>query len=414
MNKTLRIKPILLFIVALALAGCASQIQSVPPLVYEVENTAEGLAAPPLPTADQAPSVATLPDPFEWSDGSGRVERFADWSRRRGEIIAELEHYELGSKPPRPETLTASWNPADSTLTVTMTQGGDTLRLASKVVMPQGAGPHPIIIGVNFPTGSLPPALFDDFIKIPFMHNQVSMHSAKDTTNPVYRMFPSLVTSGNYAAWSWGFSRLIDGLELVAAEMGADVRRIAVTGCSYAGKMALFAGALDERIALTIVQESGGGGINSWRVSETLGNVEKISNTNYDWFLPSLRDNFDGRADHLPYDHHELIALIAPRPVLILGNPDYGWLADESGYVSTMAALEVWRAMGIPERVGFDFSPEHPHCFVTQSQQEAITAFVDRFLRDHEEVATEIIRTAPLFGEVDYVRWMPWAGHNLN
>ncbi|MDR0907435.1 MAG: hypothetical protein LBM63_02320 [Rikenellaceae bacterium] len=406
-------KIFLLPLAAVVLAGCASGGSGELPLVYEVENRAEGLPVPPLPTADQAPSVATLPDPFEWSDGSGRVEKLADWTRRRGEIIAEIEHYELGAKPPRPETLTATWSPADSTLTVTMTQGGDTLRLSSKVVMPQGAGPHPVIIGVNLPTGSLPPALFDDFIQIPFVHNQVSMHSAKDTSNPVYRMFPSLATSGNYAAWSWGISRLVDGLELVAAEMGADVRRVAVTGCSYAGKMALFAGALDERIALTIVQESGGGGINSWRVSETLGNVEKISNTNYDWFLPSLRDNFDGRADRLPYDHHELIALIAPRPVLILGNPDYGWLADQSGYVSTMAALEVWRAMGVPERIGFDFSPEHPHCLVTDSQQEAITAFIDRFFRGVEDVDTAAIRTAPLFGEVDYATWMPWAGATL-
>jgi hypothetical protein len=406
-------KKTLLSLAILALAGCAEPWPAELPLVYEVENTAEGLPSPPFPTADEAPSITTLPDPFEWSDGSGRVKKFSDWTRRRGEIIAELEHYELGAKPPRPETLAASWNTADSTLTVTMTQGVDTLVLSSKVVMPQGAGPHPVIMGVNFPTGSLPPALFDDFIKIPFVHNQVSMHSAKDTSNPVYRMFPSLLTSGNYAAWSWGFSRLIDGLELVAAEMGADVRRIAVSGCSYAGKMALFAGALDERIALTIVQESGGGGINSWRVSETLGNVEKISNTNYDWFLPSLRNNFDGHADRLPYDHHELIALIAPRPVLILGNPDYSWLADESGYVSTMAALEVWTAMGVPERIGFDFTPGHPHCMTTESQQAAITAFIDRFFRGHEEVPTETIRTAPLFGEVDYFQWIPWTGHTL-
>jgi hypothetical protein len=393
----------------LLLAGCASAPFEVP-LVYDVENTAAGMALPPLPTADEAPSVPTLPDPFEWADGSGRVSNFSEWSRRRGEIKAELEHYELGVKPPRPENLTAAWSAADSTLTVTMIAGADTVVLRSKVVMPRGAGPHPVIIGVNRPTGSLPAALFDDFIRIPFIHNQVSLHSGpRDPQKSVYRMLPQLLTSGNYIAWSWGISRLIDGLGIVAAEMGADVRRIALSGCSYAGKMALFGGAFDERVALTIVHESGGGGINSWRVSDTMGNVEKIANTNYDWFLPSLRDNFNGRADRLPYDHHELIAMIAPRPVLILGNPDYEWMCDRSGYIATMAALEVWTAMGVADRLGFDFTAGHPHCQVNDSQSQAVTAFVDRFLRGRLEVDTAI-RTAPLFGEVDYRVWAPWGG----
>jgi hypothetical protein len=54
------------------------------------------------------------------------------------------------------------------------------------------------------------------------------------------------------------------------------LKHIAVTGCSFASKMALFAGAFDERIVLTIAQESGGGGYPVWRVSETLGNVETL------------------------------------------------------------------------------------------------------------------------------------------
>lgn len=59
---------------------------------------------------------------------------------------------------------------------------------------------------------------------------------------------------------------------------------MAVSGCSFAGKMALFAGAFDERIALTIAQEPGGGGVDAWRVSETLGNVETLGRTSYAWF----------------------------------------------------------------------------------------------------------------------------------
>ena len=66
-------------------------------------------------------------------------------------------------------------------------------------------------------------------------------------------------------AWAWGVSRIIDALEKTP-EANIDPSRIAVTGCSRNGKGALLAGALDERIVLTIPQESGAGGSASWRV----------------------------------------------------------------------------------------------------------------------------------------------------
>ena len=61
-----------------------------------------------------------------------------------------------------------------------------------------------------------------------------------------------------------------------------DTTHSAVTGCSYAGKMAMWGGALDERIALSIAQENGGGGAPSWRVSHEVqvqGSVEQINDT---------------------------------------------------------------------------------------------------------------------------------------
>ncbi|HSI77476.1 MAG TPA: hypothetical protein VK957_16365 [Lunatimonas sp.] len=63
---------------------------------------------------------------------------------------------------------------------------------------------------------------------------------------------------------------------MVNSDLPIDLKHLAVTGCSFAGKMALFAGAFDERIALTIVQEFGAA---AWRVSETLGNVETLAKT---------------------------------------------------------------------------------------------------------------------------------------
>jgi hypothetical protein len=82
----------------------------------------------------------------------------------------------------------------------------------------------------------------------------------------------------------------------------------------------------------------------------------------------------------LPHDHHELIAMIAPRAVIALGNRDYEWLGDESGWKAMNAAIEVWKAMGIEDHIGFDFTTGHGHCQAPATQQESVAAFVDKFL----------------------------------
>lgn len=166
--------------------------------------------------------------------------------------------------------------------------------------------------------------------------------------------------------------------------------------------MALFAGALDERIALTIAQESGGGGAAAWRVSETLGNVETLGKTSDAWFIKEMF-KFANSVEKLPYDHHELMAMVAPRALLVLGNPDYEWLADESGYVSCRAAHEVWKTFGIADRFGFSIIGGHPHCQLPRSQRPEIEAFVDRFLLGKQNVKTSI--TKHPFEKVEHELW---------
>ncbi len=195
---------------------------------------------------------------------------------------------------------------------------------------------------------------------------------------------------------------------MVSSQINIDLAHIGVTGCSRYGKLALFGGAFDERIALTIAQEPGGGGAAAWRVSETLGNVEKIDNTDYSWFLLAMRDNFKGRVERLPYDHHELVAMIAPRAVLVLGNSTIDWLADPSGYVSCMAAREVWKKFGVEDRIGWDFTGGHDHCAAPVSQIDAADKFIKRFLYSDNTVNTDIL-TSP-YQDVNYQFWIKdWA-----
>ena len=169
-----------------------------------------------------------------------------------------------------------------------------------------------------------------------------------------------------------------------------------------------FAGAFDERIALTIAQESGGGGAAAWRVSETLGKVETLGVTSHVWFMESMFQFAGKNVSKLPYDHHELMAMIAPRALLCLGNPDYVWLADESGYVSCRAASEVWKTFGIPDRFGFSIVWGHMHCNLPKSEYPEVEAFVDKFLPGNKNANTNV--TTNPYEQVDYIRWFNWWG----
>ena len=238
------------------------------PLSYSVENTGKNCKIPELLEPKYLKKINNLPNPFEWTDASGKVTSLEEWKCRRAEIKAEIEKYEIGVKP---ETATVKASYINGILKIEVTDNGQTILMDSSLKLPTGNGPFPIIIGMNSPTGSLDSSLFSDFIQVPFFHDQVakySMNGIKDTSANFYKIYPNLRDNGDYSAWAWGVSRLIDGLEQIKDSINADLSRIVVTGCSYAGKMALFSGAFDERITLTIAQESGGGGINSWRVAD--------------------------------------------------------------------------------------------------------------------------------------------------
>lgn len=379
------------------------------PLVYNVENTSDGFPAIELPTLEQAVEIQTLPDPFAWADGSGRSTKFKDWKRRRSEIIQQMQHYELGPKPMVSKDSLEAWMDSD-TLVVIVHEKGQTLTLRASIKYPEGEGPFPAIIGVGFPTGSLPREIFEErnIAGIAFNFTQVMSHTQKRGEEPINKLYPEHVAMGAYSAWPWGVSRLIDGLEIVGEASRIDLSHIGITGCSFAGKMALYAGAFDERIALTITQEPGGGGMNSWRVSETLGNVETLGRTNRSWFLESMFQYAEKNVSRLPMDHHELAALIAPRALLVLGNPDYEWLAEESNYVSCQAARKVWEAFGIEDRMGFSIVADHMHCMLPESQYPEVEAFVDKFLLGKQEIDTHVTK-AEMFKDVDYQKWMPWA-----
>jgi dienelactone hydrolase len=395
-----------LWLSATALLMAQTSSQDIP-LVYDHESPRVALPPVEWPAFAELPRVCTLPDPFAFQDASrSRSTAFADWEVHRAEIIRQLEHYEIGEKPKVDRSQVRARLLGD-TLCVTVKAGGESLTLHALVKYPaMQRDVYPAVIGMGWPSGSLPPQLFEErgVVQIAFNFPEVMSHTQKRGEEPINRLYPDRAEMGAYAAWPWGVSRLIDGLEQLRDELHIDTRHLCVTGCSFAGKMALFAGALDERIALTIAQEPGGGGANAWRVSETLGEVERIHNTNYAWFKESMRQFGEQEVDRLPIDHHQLVALVAPRALLVLGNTDYAWLADESGYVSCRAARRVWEAFGVEDRMGYSIEGGHPHCMLPESQWPEVSAFIDRFLLD--QPADTYITRAPMFESVDWEKWL--------
>lgn len=357
-------------------------------------------------TAAELGQTNNLPDPFLMHDGT-RITTKAQWTCRRNEIKKDIERFEIGTKP-EPPTVDASL--ANGQLNVVVTTAAGSITLTSAVTDQAGGdAPKCVAIGMNGNS-----SLIGGCVQVPFMHNQVVNYNQNGQINlndPFYTVYPELRGQvANYAAWSWGISRIIDGLDQVKAELNIDMSKIGVHGCSYAGKMALFGGAFDERVALTVAQESGGGGINSWRLSQdfvdrTAMQIEKIDNTNYSWFLQSMRSL---NPNSLPHDHHELIAMIAPRAVVALGNRDYVWLGDESGYKSSLAAKEVWKSLGVEANIGLDFTTGHPHCTAAQSQVNTVNTFVNKFLKN-QDVDTNINIAPPANGfQLDHTQDIDW------
>jgi hypothetical protein len=392
------------------------------PLVYDKENTGADVKKPSLPAFSELPSIEYLPDPFLKADGT-RMTTKSEWRIRRAEIKALLENYDVGEKPPKPSLVKATLE--GNRMTVTVGEGTNTIVLTALINRPPDAPdkPIPAIIGINSPTGSLPGGLFSSrgIATITFRANDVAPTGFSgvnyDSGNFV-KLYPQ-GTAGYMIRWAWGISRLIDGLEQLP-EAKIDVKRLAVSGCSFQGKIALYAGAFDERIALTIPHESGGGGTISWRYSDMLEKRDKVevenllhaqgSSASFPWYARALRQ-FNNAPDKLPFDHHELIAMIAPRAVLMIESTQVPRMGAEAARIDALAAKEVWTALGVPDRIGVT-EDNVAHCSWSQKYTPDLEAYLDKFLLGKTDgKPTEFLRSK--FTDLDTKKWIPWSTPEL-
>jgi hypothetical protein len=148
---------------------------------------------------------------------------------------------------------------------------------------------------------------------------------------------------GAIAAWAWGASRALDYFE---TDSGVDARRVAVHGVSRLGKTALWAGAADERFAMVVASCSGEGGaaIARRNYGETIAHMS--APVRYGYQFAGNYAKYAKRVNEWPVDAHFLLALIAPRPLLLqTGNTDK-WSDPYGEFLAAVAAEPVYELLG--------------------------------------------------------------------
>jgi hypothetical protein len=148
---------------------------------------------------------------------------------------------------------------------------------------------------------------------------------------------------GTIAAWAWGLSRAMDYLE---TDKGVDAKRVAILGVSRLGKTVMWAGAHDTRFALVIASCSGEGGaaLSRRNYGETVAHLTAPSR--YPYQFCANYGEFAAHVDHLPVDANMLVALMAPRPVLLqTGDKDF-WSDPKGEFLAAVAAGPVYKLLG--------------------------------------------------------------------
>ncbi len=160
--------------------------------------------------------------------------------------------------------------------------------------------------------------------------------------------------TGAIAAWAKQFS-------LVSRELKAspEFSSHIAFGHSRFGKTALLAAAMDPQIDGVISHQSGTGGASLSK--EKNGETVKDITETYPYWFNGTYAAFAGHENDLPIDQHDLLALIAPRPVLLGNSKRDVWSDPNGAFRSAQGATPVYKLFGsegLTERKLTGFAPD--------------------------------------------------------
>ncbi len=371
--------------------------------------------------------LGKLPDLFLFEDGT-RVKTKNDWERRRAEIYRNAVELQYGTQPPKPEFLEVEPLYLGEVHSFRITTGTkeNPISFSMNVFLTKDAANRPaVIVGDNCFNYIYDKEYIDTFVRngislVSFNRTELAPDIAeynisskspesgvykkakkelehisnKNCGGPLKRAYPEY-TFGAIGAWAWGYSRCVDALEQLDI---VDTSCIAFTGHSRGGKTCALAGALDERAKIVNPNAACQGGYGSYRIkikAITENGVEKesepLSNIHHHfpaWLGPEM-ESYIGREQELPFDAHDLKALVAPRYLLVTEAASDIMANPVGSYQTTEAAGEVFRFLECEDRLIWHFrSGTHYHDIVDITQ----LVNVIRHVKDNEPLNDKFFR----------------------